>query len=67
MAKKPSNDTGHVDRINPKQRKIPQQLSLFERNEMPKSKSVSNRNTGNENQHRAVSETEELEHVRRTI
>jgi hypothetical protein len=49
MAKKPSTDTGHADRINPKQRKIPQQLSLFERNEMPKSKSVSNRNTGNEN------------------
>ena len=60
MAENPSTDTGHTDRVTPKQRNIPHQLSLFRGNEMPKSKSVNSSPASKENQHRAVSATEEL-------
>ncbi len=60
MAKNPSTNTGHTGRINPKQRNIPHQLSLFRKNEMPRSESVKNSYASKENQHRAESATEEL-------
>jgi hypothetical protein len=55
-----ATNTGHTDRIDPKQRNVPHQLPLFRENAMPKCKPVSISNASDENQYQVVSTTEEI-------
>jgi hypothetical protein len=60
MAENPSTNTGHPDQYQSKTAELSAAETACKRNALPRSKSVSNRNAGNENQHRVVSATEEL-------